>query len=174
MVNMSAKFDKETCNGVVSIMFTRSMHGQMDGTTEPQQRYYIPTATRCAGIMKYVILRSIQMLWNVWVFLWVIIKLNVIENIAMRDYQESVTIGQTHAQTDAGQSDPYVPLCFAGDTITNINNRDCYVYACIRHSGHFFVRIYRNFNFFSYHAVRIVNNVTLTLTFCPKFSGAFV
>ena len=23
----------------------------------------------------------------------------------------------THTQTDAGQSDPYVPLCFAGDTI---------------------------------------------------------
>ena len=39
----------------------------------------------------------------------------------MRDYQESVTTGQTHAhmhgQTDAGQSDSYVPLCFAGDTI---------------------------------------------------------
>ena len=37
-----------------------------------------------------------------------------------RDYQESVTIGQTdartHTKTDAGQSDPYVPLCFAGDT----------------------------------------------------------
>ena len=41
--------------------------------------------------------------------------------IAMRDYQESLTTGQTHrqtdAQTDAEQSDPYVPLCFAGDTI---------------------------------------------------------
>ena len=35
-----------------------------------------------------------------------------LRNIAMRDYQESVTTGQT----DAGQSDPYVPLCFAGDT----------------------------------------------------------
>ena len=34
----------------------------------------------------------------------------------MRDYQESVTTGQTHRQTDAGQSDPYVPLCFVGDT----------------------------------------------------------
>ena len=36
-----------------------------------------------------------------------------------RDYQESVTTGQTDArtQTDAGQSDPYVPLCFAGDTM---------------------------------------------------------
>ena len=32
-------------------------------------------------------------------------------NIAMCDYQESVTTGQTHAR----QSDPYVPLCFAGD-----------------------------------------------------------
>ena len=37
-----------------------------------------------------------------------------LRNIAMRDYQESVTTGQT----DAGQSDPYVLLCFAGDTIT--------------------------------------------------------
>ena len=38
----------------------------------------------------------------------------------MRDYQESVTTGQTHGHmdggTDAGQSDPYVPLCFAGNT----------------------------------------------------------
>ena len=41
-----------------------------------------------------------------------------LRNIAMRDYQESVTSGQTHTQTDAGQSDPYVPLCFAGDTKT--------------------------------------------------------
>ena len=31
----------------------------------------------------------------------------------MRDYQESVTTGHT----DRGQSDPYVPLCFTGDTI---------------------------------------------------------
>ena len=43
-----------------------------------------------------------------------------LRNIAMRDYQESVTTGQTDRQTDgqadAGQSDPYVPLCFADDT----------------------------------------------------------
>ena len=39
-----------------------------------------------------------------------------LRNIAMRDYQGSVTTGQTDGQTDAGQSDPYVPLCFAGDT----------------------------------------------------------
>ena len=47
-----------------------------------------------------------------------------LRNIAMRDYQESVTTGQTgrhtdiwtDGQTDTGQSDPYVPLCFAGDT----------------------------------------------------------
>ena len=37
-----------------------------------------------------------------------------LRNITMRDYQESLTTGQT----DAGQSDPYVPLCFAGNTIT--------------------------------------------------------
>ena len=36
MVNMSAKFDKEAHNGLVSIVFTRSTHGR----TEPQQRYY--------------------------------------------------------------------------------------------------------------------------------------
>ena len=41
-----------------------------------------------------------------------------LENIAMRDYQESVTTGQIHRQTDAGQRDRYVPLCFAGDTKT--------------------------------------------------------
>ena len=34
----------------------------------------------------------------------------------MRDFQESVTTGQTDTRTDAGQSYPYVPLCFAGDT----------------------------------------------------------
>ena len=43
-----------------------------------------------------------------------------LRNIAVRDYQESVTTGQTHrqtdGQTDAGQSNPYVPLCFTGDT----------------------------------------------------------
>ena len=35
----------------------------------------------------------------------------------MRDYQEKCDCRtDTHGQTDAGQSDPYVPLCFAGDT----------------------------------------------------------
>ena len=56
MVNRSIKFDKVTSNGLVSILFTRSMHGRTDGwtdaRTEPQQRYYIPTATRCTGVKK--------------------------------------------------------------------------------------------------------------------------
>ena len=43
-----------------------------------------------------------------------------LQNIAMHDYQESVTTWQTHGQTDgqtdAGQSDPFVLLCFTGDT----------------------------------------------------------
>ena len=39
-----------------------------------------------------------------------------LRNIAMHDFQESVTIRQTAGRTYAGQSDPYVPLCFAGDT----------------------------------------------------------
>ena len=34
MVNMSAKFDKEICNGLVSIVFTRSSHGRKDGSTD--------------------------------------------------------------------------------------------------------------------------------------------
>ena len=46
-------------------------------------------------------------------------------NSSMRDYQESVTAGQTDTQTDrvtdAWQSDPYVPLCFAGNTKIYIN-----------------------------------------------------
>ena len=33
MVNISAKFDKEICNGLVSIVFTRSSDGRKDGTT---------------------------------------------------------------------------------------------------------------------------------------------
>ena len=48
-----------------------------------------------------------------------------LRNIAMRDYHESVTTGQTvtqpDGQTDAGQSDPYVPLCFACDTSTEFS-----------------------------------------------------
>ena len=69
---MSTKFDEKTSNGVVFIVFTRSMHGQTDGTThgrtdgrtEPQQRYYIPTATRCAGITNCMLLGTNQRLAN--------------------------------------------------------------------------------------------------------------
>ena len=43
---------------------------------------------------------------------------------ALRDYQENVSTGQTYGQTDARQSYPYVPLCFAGDTkITTIEKK---------------------------------------------------
>ena len=53
-----------------------------------------------------------------------------LRNIAMRDYKESVTTGQTHRQTDgrtdAGQSDPYVPLCSAGVTKTHLSHDCCY------------------------------------------------
>ena len=38
-----------------------------------------------------------------------------LRNLAIRDYQESVTTGQTDGQTEAGLSDPYVPLYFTGD-----------------------------------------------------------
>ena len=43
-----------------------------------------------------------------------------LQNIAMHDFQKVWLLDrQTDGQTDAGQSDPYVPLCFAGDTKTN-------------------------------------------------------
>ena len=46
-----------------------------------------------------------------------------LQKIATRDYQESVTTRQTGTRTDARQSDPYVPLCFAGDRKTDLNER---------------------------------------------------
>ena len=52
IVNMSAKFDEEEHYGSVFIVFTRSKRdGNTHARTEPQQRYYIPSATRCAGII---------------------------------------------------------------------------------------------------------------------------
>ena len=52
-----------------------------------------------------------------------------LRNIAMRDYQESVTTRQTdrQTQTDAGQSDPYVSLCFAGDTTSIHLKQDAFM-----------------------------------------------
>ena len=48
-----------------------------------------------------------------------------LQNIAMCDYQESVTTGQTDGQTDAGQSDPYVLLIMLCRRHNNINNTHC-------------------------------------------------
>ena len=45
-----------------------------------------------------------------------------LRDIAMRDYQESATTGQTDGQIDARKSDPYVPLCFEGDTKTCLSS----------------------------------------------------
>ena len=74
MVNMSAKFDKETCNGVVSIVFTRSTDGRTDRRThthtEPQQRYYIPTATHCAGIINTSSLGGIRVIGILFYEVW--------------------------------------------------------------------------------------------------------
>ena len=47
-----------------------------------------------------------------------------LRKIAMRDYQESVTTGQTDRRAD-GQSDTYVPLCFAGDTTNVFVKNEC-------------------------------------------------
>ena len=50
-----------------------------------------------------------------------------LRNIAMRDYQESMTTGQTdthtHKQTDFRLSNPYMPLCFAGATQKLLSER---------------------------------------------------
>ena len=43
-------------------------------------------------------------------------------SIAIHDYQESMTTGQTVEQTDARQSEPYMPLCFEGDTKAECQN----------------------------------------------------
>ena len=49
-----------------------------------------------------------------------------VKQSSMRDYQDNVTTGQTHGQTDkqtdARQSDQYVTLYFAGDTIMGISH----------------------------------------------------
>ena len=58
-----------------------------------------------------------------------------LQNIAMPDYHESVTIRQTDTltdrqtdgQTDTRQSDPYVPLCFAGDTIKHLPSNELFL-----------------------------------------------
>ena len=34
-----------------------------------------------------------------------------LQNIAMRDYQESVTTGQTHRRTDRRMPDKVIPMC---------------------------------------------------------------
>ena len=52
MVNMSAKFDEDAHNGLVSIIQGQSvMHTHTHRWTESQQCYYIPSATWCIGII---------------------------------------------------------------------------------------------------------------------------
>ena len=47
---MSAKFDEAAHNGLLFIVFTMPKRdGHTDGRTEPPQRYYIPSGTRCTG-----------------------------------------------------------------------------------------------------------------------------
>ena len=68
-----------------------------------------------------------------------------LRNIAMHDYQESVTTWQTHGQTtgqtDAGHSDPYVPLRFADNTKKlskhNISKYHTFMHYCKENIGTF-------------------------------------
>ena len=52
-----------------------------------------------------------------------------LRNIAMHDYQESVTTGQIDTQDS--QCDPYVPLCFAGVTKIILDNRSFIDYLAV-------------------------------------------
>ena len=90
MVNMSSKFDKEICNGIDSIVFTRSTHRQTDGTTEPQQR--------CAGIIKNWLLKSDEEAHNA-------------GQISDPYVRGSVTIGQTDTRTHRQTPDKVIPMC---------------------------------------------------------------
>ena len=73
MVNMSSKFDKEICNGVDSIAFTRSTYVRGSVTTgQTDTHTHRQTPDKVIPMCRYA--------------------------------------------SQATQSDPYVPLCFAGDT----------------------------------------------------------
>ena len=52
-----------------------------------------------------------------------------LQNIAMHDYQESVTIGQTHGQTDRQTPDKVISMCrYASQAIQQSNNLVGYMY----------------------------------------------
>ena len=54
MVNMSAKFEGEAHNGLVSIVFSSSKcDAHVQGRKEPQQLYYIPSAMCCTVIINF-------------------------------------------------------------------------------------------------------------------------
>ena len=58
-----------------------------------------------------------------------------LRNIAMRDYQESVTTGQTHGQTDGqtdGQTpDKVIPMCRYASQATQKEGKNANVFASI-------------------------------------------
>ena len=104
-----------------------------------------------------------------------------LRNIAMRDYQESVTTRQTHRQTDrqteAGQSDPYVPLCCAGDTIKKhtkywFKSKACWVAQIIKiHQQHVDISILLNPSMKQHVEILILLNTSILTKFF--FSDSF-
>ena len=62
----------------------------------------------------------------------------------MRDYQESVTTRQTDGQTDRRRtkSDPYVPLCFAGNPKNSVMKGNCFAHP----NWYFSIEFRQNFN----------------------------
>ena len=50
-----------------------------------------------------------------------------LRNIAMRDYQESVTTGQTDGQTDRQTPDKVIPMCRYASHATKKVNITCFI-----------------------------------------------
>ena len=68
----------------------------------------------------------------------------------MCDYQESVTTRQIDRQTEAGQSDPNVPLCFSSDKKTKNQIGSCSGHMLIWVSPwHYDPKIYRYLSFYA-------------------------
>ena len=106
-VNMSCKSDKEICNGLVSMVFTsvtikkvwlpdRQTHAHTD---RRRTKWSLCAAMLCR---RHKIVRCHNCL---------IRGVYITNTIHKRDYQESVTTGQTDARTHRQTPDKVIPMC---------------------------------------------------------------
>ena len=118
-------------NGLDSILFTNSYLPTVFLT---YGHSYLPTVfltySQCGSLKTCFPGKNLSFEVNNWQFHWLLERINIVAAFrgmhvspAKHSYAwlsrkcDYRTDRHTHAQTDAGQSDPYVPLCFAGDTI---------------------------------------------------------